>query len=521
MKKKIQIETAADGHLVPFLSGEETHVCLGSRYDGTMAHFFLEQYDWSQVENVILFGMGDATIIREIRRRISGRVIVYEPCHELRSLMLWQDGYLTQTERLEVLSDQWETAVAVKTMLDEDAVECTMLLAHPQYTAFFPKEAEWLNTFVQKVCDDIGGLKLSVQRFYETMLQNRIQNIPLMKDGFFLRRLAEYFDSEIPILLVSAGPSLRKNIEGVRRMKGKALVFAVDAVLPYLLSQDILPDLIITMESSKPLAFFADKRYTKIPMVVMNNSNYRIIKEHEAEKIWVQEHHPYVDGLLQSAGVSLSEIEFSAGVATAALAVSLELGTKTIIFAGQDLAYGADGVTHVVNREEGFIEDAQYIVDGYYGDKVQSRYDWCVFRQYFEEKIAAYPDRKFINATEGGAMIKGAECMPLAEVADSLPDRPYDMKAILAKAVQAKITKKQFETVLCGFKQSYEDIRYIRKLGYDRFFFETEYRKILVWRLIVSAMRGLNDAARRERFDRAVALVEREMDNFWAEWRED
>ncbi|WP_373845633.1 6-hydroxymethylpterin diphosphokinase MptE-like protein, partial [Clostridium sp.] len=50
---------------------------------------------------------------------------------------------------------------------------------------------------------------------------------------------------DIPAIIVSAGPSLDKNISELKRAEGKALIIATDAVLTTLKNHGIVPDAVV------------------------------------------------------------------------------------------------------------------------------------------------------------------------------------------------------------------------------------------------------------------------------------
>jgi hypothetical protein len=94
-----------------------------------------------------------------------------------------------------------------------------------------------------------------------------------------------------------------------------------------------------------------------------------------------------------------------------------QMGCDPIIFVGLDLALdngrqysdGCEGWTPTQGRLE---------VDGYHGEKVETLSQYNVFRDQFE-LVLTHPDfrdLRTINATEGGAKIKGTEQLTLEEV---------------------------------------------------------------------------------------------------------
>lgn len=75
-------------------------------------------------------------------------------------------------------------------------------------------------------------------------------------DTHYLKeRLAEEDLSDVPAIIVAAGPSLNKNVQELKRAKGKALILVVDAALRAVVNAGITPDLGITIDARVPERF--------------------------------------------------------------------------------------------------------------------------------------------------------------------------------------------------------------------------------------------------------------------------
>ena len=77
-------------------------------------------------------------------------------------------------------------------------------------------------------------------------------NIPAIIHHPGAIRLKDLFKGR-PAIIVSAGPSLEKNCHLLRKAKGRALIIAVDVVVPTLLPAGILPDLVVALEANRKL----------------------------------------------------------------------------------------------------------------------------------------------------------------------------------------------------------------------------------------------------------------------------
>ncbi len=135
-------------------------------------------------------------------------------------------------------------------------------------------------------------------------------------------------------------------------------------------------------------------------------------------------------------------------VATLCLSTAYEFGCNPIIFIGQDLAF-TDNKTHAdtigaktfdVNER-----DYKYLVDGYYGGKVPTDNSLEGFLRWIEDFIRDNNNSTFINATEGGAKIKGTIQMTFEEVVKQYtipkPLIKHELKIVDANNVEKNLSE--------------------------------------------------------------------------------
>jgi hypothetical protein len=126
--------------------------------------------------------------------------------------------------------------------------------------------------------------------------------------------------------------------------------------------------------------------------------------------------------------------------------------------------------------------------------------------------IARLPnDRKVINATEGGAKIHGTVQMTLADVIESLPERKVDFQTILEDE-RTKITEREYKGIMRDFSHFRPELEKIKKQGYYKTFFQTDFKNNPVMDIVIGYMRYLKDVKdRKERFRLAVDYVYEEV----------
>lgn len=505
------LDKGRDGHIVPVVGIDGKEIHLGSCYDGEYASKQWMKYHVAEgTEYAILFGVGDGQLLMQLGEQVPGYIIVYEPDPNILKMVSQTEIYrkLKSEKRIMICCGEAqfsEFEELVQELLNEDCVDTTCMLAHPGYRKFYEKEFGQVISVYNRVLEEIFAMKGSIQRFLEARIHNQLLNLPCMKNGVLLPRLKDYWNPEIPIIIVSAGPSLEKNLLELKRVCGRALIFSVDAALSILLENDIVPDLVGCTDATKNMECFSVEGSSELPLLVVTNSPASLIQKSTGPKIWGDDL-AFVREILTHCDVDIPKIPSYLGVSTTLFAIALELGARQIVLVGQDLAYSTVGKSHISGRDEGFVKDERFKTEGYYGGEVWSRYDWMVFREWFEDAIAVFADREIINATEGGAKIHGAVQKDLKDVIDNFSVVEIKWHELL-NCQQVKMSPKEYQRVMREYHKSKDDLHKICEQGYSKTFFETNYMSLPVMRLVIEYMKSLNEGNREERFNKAVEYL--------------
>lgn len=373
---------------------------------------------------ICMFGYGDGACYSELCSRADSSTvfIVYEP----------------ETDSVAELKEQlWQH-------VDFYRLDTLLICAHPGYDKVFATEYVDFIHAINENRESVLVNKNTLGRFKDSASKNVITNLGILKHFNLIGDLEQILGRDVPVIIVSAGPSLDKNIEELKRAKGHALIFAVDTAMKYMMQHDIMPDLGITVEPIKPMANYADDRIFDVPHVFDCESNPEIVSK-ERGRMFIYNCRDYVKNVLEKAGIEVPQDVASGGsVATAAFAVCYQLQMRTIILIGQDLAYSGT-LTHAGGVESAGINGdiGTEMVDGIDGTPVRTRSDWIGYQKWFESAIRTINDQKLdmtvIDATEGGALIHGSKVMTLSDAIDrfcvhgsrSICD--YDFNAELAK----------------------------------------------------------------------------------------
>ena len=279
-------------------------------------------------------------------------------------------------------------------------------------------------------------------KFADEFIENMLKNFPNMIEQYTINELKEQFSkvdiTDVPAIVVSAGPSLDKNIEDIKLAVGKAFVIVVDTALKPVLKRGIVPDITITVDPHKPLTVIDLELATGIPIVACNDGNYRLIEKMKNKIFYFCQPGSYIyDIYKRYAGVEVSALDTGGSVANNAFSLARYLGFKTIILVGQDLAFAGEQ-SHAsstygenVNKKSVTRRTGEMFVDGIDGKPVATVKNMEMYLRWFEKQIRIYPEITVVDATEGGALKKGAEIMTLKDAIEKYCSKEIDFKKLI------------------------------------------------------------------------------------------
>lgn len=379
---------------------------------------------------IIVFGFSNGMYLKKLIEKYPDNIIIaYEPCMTLMQLvlkeidladcLLHEKLFLAVGEKGKRLFTEY-----VQSLIKYTKYKLVDWFVIPNYRKLF--ELDYLKVqhiymiWMRQITLDRNTFILLQDEFADNYLAN-------MYDFFNNYTIDGLYDcfkkidkEKRPAIVVSAGPSLDKNINGLKKAKDKAFIIVVDTALKAVLRAGIVPDLTITIDPHKPLILFEDERIRKLPMIFCIMSNKQVMDSQKGKKIFFGDSESYIQAIFNKYDKKLSTLETGGSVACNAFSTAVFLGFKNIILVGQDLAY-PNGKEHTKdaydNEAENKLKDGKryFEVEDIYGGKVLTEENMDAYRLWFETQIVRYPHLHVIDATEGGAKICGTEVLTLNE----------------------------------------------------------------------------------------------------------
>lgn len=422
MENKVFWDKTVCGEIIAGIEKDGYKWYFNSRYDdNAVAEGWVNQIETEGRHDIfILFGAANGIYAKKLREKYKeNAIIIYEPSKEICEELLKDEDNFFEKEDIILENDEMNFNLIINSTLNYINYKYVHYIILPNYDKVYSLESVKVKHMLAKNVENIMFNRNTTIVFEESALKNCLYNI---KDSLYQNTLAdlitcmkEYTDR--PAVIVAAGPSLDKNINELKKAKNKAFIIAVDSAVKVMAAAGILPDIIVTIDPQKSIARFKLPEIQNIPMVCDIYFNRHIYEVYSGRRFYTFINRGAAMQLIEDDEKNM--LLSGGSVANTAFSLAEEMGFKDIVLIGQDLSYpegkkhaqaaNVHGKNEINNNKRRYYE-----IDGYNGGKVITEANLDIYRKWFEDIIRMHPTIKVYNATEGGAMIKGAENIPLS-----------------------------------------------------------------------------------------------------------
>ncbi|WP_349717268.1 motility associated factor glycosyltransferase family protein [Campylobacter jejuni] len=280
-----------------------------------------------------------------------------------------------------------------------------------------------------------------------------LQNIPSMLESIpFQRILSERKNKFENAIVVSAGPSLAKQLPLLKAYQDKAVIFCADGALSMLEKEGIVPDYVTNLDFTDLAMKFFQNKENKTSLNILSCATHpNLVHFLDNKSVILRDDPLYQRFNLNDFGY----IGTGAHVSHFSYTLALALGFKNIIMIGQDLAFDEEGNSHSKGFDFGEKFSGEENIDklkvpAYAGKgEVLTHITWNDYRIKLEYLFACNDQKaKFYNATEGGARINFTEELSFKECCEKLLTKEKP-KFELPKS----LTKNRSDKLLIKFKE--------------------------------------------------------------------
>jgi hypothetical protein len=394
---------------------------------------------------VALFGLGMGDAIPYIRQYfpLLEYLVVIEPNCDVFQQLLHSVNFaevFQDFRELSIILNQTEavTSSVLNKLLQEKLfrqVECIAPLSYRTlYRDYYSATYETIISAVRRMWGNLATKRFSSNKWLSNEWRNQGQADIRLET--LLTRLPA-----LPVILVSAGPSLNRNISLLPDAKKKAIIIAVGSAMTILESHGITPHFRMALDGNESCqAVFNAVDTRRCPLIYSNMLYHGVLPRYEGKKIemvlasnWLTRY------LRDKQAVDSMIINVGHSIATSAFDLACRWGTKVILM-GQDFCYTrerlhADGAWDDDAPSRVVDKNVMVRTQDLDGQPVYTDQALLNMKAAFEETRLSYSLVDCINATEGGLPVKGIRNESLRQVLDALPDVP-EITAMIEKAME-------------------------------------------------------------------------------------
>ncbi len=453
-ENRLELLTTRSGDVTAMVPTPGGRTLLHSRYDPTTeARRLIDSVAIDEKFCFVVSGFGLGYHVRELYDRLRGDAViaVCEPSVEVLATALScvdlsgaiESGRLIVLDRLDK-SELHEKFRPFNTLVMLGA----QFVAHPpsqQVAAKFHTDARKLIT------DFVGYSRMTLLTLVgnaEITCRNIAYNLPKYMSTPPIGVLRDRFRGH-PAIVISGGPSLRKNVDLLAAAKGKAVLIAVQTLFKPLLERGIVPDFVTTLDfhALSGQYFNGIRDAQGVHLIAEPKVSWHVLDEYDGPVSLL--YSQFAEQLIGREMAARDGLKAGATVAHLAFYLAEYMGCDPIIFVGQDLAFTGHcfyipGVEahrtwrSEINRFcpmetkewERIARNRSILrkVPDVNGREVYTDELLLTYLEQFERDFESTPAR-VIDATEGGARMRGTDVTTLREAIDRYCNRDLPAEA--------------------------------------------------------------------------------------------
>jgi len=414
----------------------------------------------------LIYGIGLGYLFQVAALKSAGTVILYEPDLNILRIAFSLVDFSNDILKNNVFISNTIEKTGEYLYKKSNTQNIPLMLSTSAYRKLNSKN---FNGMVEELQRMIGAysldLKYTQEKFYP-LVRSIISNIPHLVHEVPLNTIKDFYKGKSAVV-VSAGPTLDRNIETIKKYRDNIVLIVVGTAMKTLAKNNITPDflcIIETYDSSKQISGLdlSEVNFVTEPFSHKNLRNFKFkqVFSHISSNL------PVNSIWCKLIGENNEEYLSKGTVSYTALNTARILGCSKIIMVGQDLAYiegqcyskdsaykdlecrfneeknkweitakNFEEFANALNNSPDFeirksaairrlenLNNSLYYVKGINGDMIPTESVYAAFIKPLTEFTKMYSDREYINTSMAGAQIDGFINLPLEDaLKDSEP----------------------------------------------------------------------------------------------------
>lgn len=464
-EKQVDKDTAQNGESILSIYANGRKYALNSQYNPTHeAKMWESGFFWNGYENiVILFGLGNGCYVRTLMQEVNvKKILVYEPSKEIFHYVLkhFDMKDVLESEKVllcveglgeEVFQQYLEGTLTIQNM------RTTQRGILPYYQELFLESYKKYLKIIAVADREIAVRFNTMNYFKNRWIDNYCVNLKFWRKSITFEEIVTVFDKNKPVIIVSAGPSVQKELEGLKMAKNHIPIIAVDRIVDFLMDNGVEPDAIFTIDAMYRHSLMNVERIAHIPIVMGVISSCEITDSHAGKKVWFTDC-DFLSGIYRKLGKEVRRYETGTTVSSMAFAAFLGQNYKEIILVGQDLAFDGEFSHAGGVKEELSYMKKEYDIEGIRGTTVRTRDDWYTMLRWYNGILERHPDIKVYDAKSHGAKIQHTTNIRLKEYVEQGQWEQRDYRKEIVE-MPPTFNCEEWQQVLKELYQGLEDLK--------------------------------------------------------------
>ncbi len=426
MSIEFVIEKAKNGSPILIFKKEGNFFYLQSKYNPEAEALKQAEKIEFKEKHIVIIGGGNPYYVNELLKKAKKTSIVFyiEPYPEMMNFVINHlniNELTSKVERFLPLVPQFpdfeERISSNFNLVELDKIDYAI---HPIGDRYFKNEIDFIIETINKLALQLVYDFITRMKDGRRVQKNILKNLDILLNSSPVLKLKNIFSS-IPAVLVSAGPSLDKNIVFLKDFTKRGIIISTDTALRPLLSIGIEPHFVVAGDPS----YF---NYLHLKDIVLKKSflltepsiDRRAFKGFGKRVFVTIFDKPLLEQIEGYIG-EIGHLQTWGSVASLGVEFAKLIGANPIYFIGQDLSYpyflkytrktiydnnwvySKDNNDYLKKIKNSIInsKDKKEVLD-IFGRKIFTSFKMESYKEYILNLIQKAPDR-FVNLTEGGA----------------------------------------------------------------------------------------------------------------------
>ncbi len=286
---------------------------------------------------------------------------------------------------------------------------------------------------------------------------------------------------DVPAIICGAGPSLDPQIDFLKELDDKALIFAGGSAINALTKKGMMPHFGASIDPNPTQAErMREHQGYELPIFFKGRTHRKAFEALHGPKVYLcgNNMYPVTDWIEEKLGIEEPTLTEGYNVLHLLIDMATKFGCNPIVFVGMDLAftdmksYSGDVVGDATVSKEAITKGTDLNNNAFVREDINKKpvytlWKWVAESQYTSHYAARHEQTLYLNATEGGLGFEGIQNVSLKEAAKEHFTLPYDLRNWVHQELQEsrfeKATKERVEACFQELDDSLESCYQLTK----------------------------------------------------------